>query len=121
MANSNLIFLFLRLTNDLHLVVNRLDDFDTDTPTSWRVFLIWPNVVRGFFLFVFRGLTGPLVLLSSPVPSFFLRMYQTFCYLSDRFVLMFQPNDGLLHCGVHQMISFGLNVLESASKIPTSV
>ena len=25
-------------------------DFDTDTPTSWRVFLIWPTVVKGFFL-----------------------------------------------------------------------
>ncbi len=56
LANSNLAFLFLRLTNGLHLVVNPLYslwwslllivDFDTHTPTSWRVFLIWPTVVN---------------------------------------------------------------------------
>ena len=92
LANSNLVFLFLRLTNALHLVVNPLYllwwspllivDFDTDTPTSWRVFLIWPTVVKGFFFtreiillssttVVFRGLPCLLVLLSSPVRSFF--------------------------------------------------
>ena len=96
LANSNLVFLFLRLTNGLHLVVNPLYslwwslllivDFDTHTPTSWRVF--WPTVVKGFFFtrerillssttVVFRGLPGLLVLLSSPVRSFFLRMFQT--------------------------------------------
>ena len=83
---------------------------------SWRVFLIWPTVVKGFFFtreriilssttVVFRGLPGLLVLLSSPGRSFFLRMFQTvdlatltsFCYLSDRYVFIFQPNDGLLH------------------------
>ncbi len=58
------------------------------TPTSWRVFLIWPTVVKGVFFtreiiiqssttVVFRGLPGLLVLLSSPVRSFFLRMFQT--------------------------------------------
>ncbi len=98
LANSNLAFLFLRLTNGLHLVVNPLYslwwslllivDFDTHTPTSWRVFLIWPTVVKGVFFtrerilrssttVVFRGLPGLLVLLSSPVRSFFLRMFQT--------------------------------------------
>ena len=51
-------FLFLRLTTGLHHVVNRLYllwwslvliiDFDTDMPTSWRVFLIWPTAVKGF-------------------------------------------------------------------------
>ncbi len=79
LANSNLAFLFLRLTNGLHLVVNPLYslwwslllivDFDTHTPTSWRVFLIWPTVVKGVFFtrerilrssttVVFRGLPG---------------------------------------------------------------
>ena len=98
LANSNLVFLFLRLTNGLHLVVDPLYslwwslllivDFDTHTPTSWRVLLIWPTVVKGFFFtreiilrssttVVFRGLPGLLVLLSSPVRSFFLRMFQT--------------------------------------------
>ncbi len=54
----------------------------------WRVFLIWPTVVKGVFFtrerilqssttVVFRGLPGLLVLLSSPVRSFFLRMFQT--------------------------------------------
>ncbi len=97
LANSNLAFLFLRLTNGLHLVVNPLYslwwslllivDFDTHTPTSWRVFLSWPTVVKGVFFtrerilrssttVVFRGLPGLLVLLSSPVHSFFLRMFQ---------------------------------------------
>ena len=95
LANSNLAFMFLRLTNGLHLVVNPLYslwwslllivDFDTHTPTSWRVFLIWPTVVKGVFFtreriiwssttVVFRGLPGLLVLLSSPVHSLFLRM-----------------------------------------------
>ena len=95
---QTLVFLFLRLTNDLHLVVNPLYslwwslllivDFETDTPTSWRVFLIWPTVVKGFFFtreiiilssttVVFRGLPGLFVLLSSPVRYFFLRMFQT--------------------------------------------
>ncbi len=79
LANSNLAFLFLRLTNGLHLVVNPLYslwwslllivDFDTHTPTSWRVFLIWLTVVKGVFFtrerilrssttVVFRGLPG---------------------------------------------------------------
>ena len=51
-------------------------DFHTHTPTSWRVFLVWPTVVKGFFFtreiillssttVVFRGLPGLLVLLSS--------------------------------------------------------
>ena len=91
---KNLVCLFLKLTNGLHLVVNPLYsrwwslllivDFDTHTPTSWRVFLIWPTVVKGFVFtreiillssttVVFRGLLGLLVLLSSPVHSFFLR------------------------------------------------
>ncbi len=90
---SYLAFLFLRLTNGLHLVVNPLYsllivDFDTHTPTSWSVFLIWPTVVKGVFFtrerilrssttVVFRGLPGLLVLLSSLVRSFFLRMFQT--------------------------------------------
>ena len=51
-------------------------------PTSWRVLLIWPAVVKGFFLLssttvVFRDLPGLLVLLSSPVYSFFLGMFRT--------------------------------------------
>ena len=98
LANSNLVFLFLRLTNGLHVVVNPLyslwwsllliADFETHTPASWRVLLIWPTVVKGFFFtrerillssttVVFRGLPGLLVLLSSLVHSFFLRMFQT--------------------------------------------
>ena len=98
LANSNLVFLLLRLTNGLHLVVNPLYslwwslllivDFETQTPTSWRVLLIWPTVVKGFFftrerillsstIVVFHGLPGLLVLLSSLVHSFFLRIFQT--------------------------------------------
>ena len=34
-------------------------DFDTDMPTSWRVFLIWPTVVKGLFF------TRKLIILSS--------------------------------------------------------
>ena len=65
------------------LVKSSLDCY-TDTTTSWRVFLIWPTVVKGKMILlssttvVFCGLLGLLVLLSSPVCSFFLRMYQTF-------------------------------------------
>ncbi len=81
----------------LHLVVNPLYlllwslllivDFDIDTPTSWRVFFSWLDVVKGFFFtmerifrssttVVLRGRPGFFMLLSSPVHSFFLRMYQ---------------------------------------------
>ena len=54
LANSNLVFLFLRLTNGLHLVVNPLYllwwslllivDYDTDGECSWSGQLLW----RGF-------------------------------------------------------------------------
>ena len=33
----------------LYVNSKRFVDFDTDTPTSWRVFLIWQTVVKGFF------------------------------------------------------------------------
>jgi hypothetical protein len=74
LANSNLVFLFLRFTNGLHLVINRLYllrwslllnvDSDTDTPASWRVFFIWSTVVKGF---------------SSPGKESFCRPPQLFC------------------------------------------
>lgn len=93
----NQVFLFLRLTGDLYLVVNPLYflwwrfllivNFYTDTPTSWRGFFIWPPVVNRFFFtakrilpssiaFVCIGLLGILVFLSSPVISFFEQMHQ---------------------------------------------
>ncbi len=60
LANSNLAFLFLRLTNGLHLVVNPLYslwwslllivDFDTHTPTSWKSVLDLANCCEGCFL-----------------------------------------------------------------------
>ncbi|KAJ8350583.1 hypothetical protein SKAU_G00257130 [Synaphobranchus kaupii] len=57
-------------------------------PTSWRVFLICSTVEKGFFFtiesilqsstpVVFHGLPGCLPLLTSPVLSCFLSMYQT--------------------------------------------
>ncbi len=69
------------------------------------VFFTRERILRSSTTVVFRGLPGLLVLLSSPVRFFFLRMFQTvvlatpnfFGYLSDGFVLFFQPNDGLLH------------------------
>ncbi len=82
----------------LHLVVNPLYllwwslllivDFDSDTPTTNRVFVTWLDVVKGFFFtmerilhssttVVLRGRLGLFMLLSSPVRSFFLRMYHT--------------------------------------------
>ncbi len=59
-----------------------------DTSASWRVFFSWLDVVKGFFFtmerilrssttVVIRGRPGLFMLLSSPVQSFFLRMYQT--------------------------------------------
>ena len=92
LANSNLVFLFLRLTNGLHLVVNPLYSLWwgllTHTPSSWRVFLIWPTVVKGFFFtrerillssttVVFRGPSGSFCVAELTVCSFFLRMFQT--------------------------------------------
>ncbi len=98
LANSNMAFLFLRLTNGLHLVVNPLYslwwslllivDFDTHTTYLLESVLDLANCCEGCFLHqgrilrssttvVFRGLPGLLVLLSSPVRSFFLRMFQT--------------------------------------------
>ncbi len=82
----------------MHLVVNPLYllswsillivDFDSDRPTSWRVFFSWLDVVKGFFFtmemilwssttVVLCGRPGLFMLLGSPVHSFFLRMYQT--------------------------------------------
>lgn len=96
-GNSNLAYLFLRLTIDFHLVVNPLyvlysaEAFsclltDTDTPTSWREYFIWPTVVKVFFAskrilptpttVAFCGVPGLTVVLSSPVHSIFLRMHQ---------------------------------------------
>ncbi len=56
-------------------------DFDSDTPTSWRVFFSWLDVVKGFFFTmkrIFRSSTtvvlcgrpGLFMLLSSSVRSF---------------------------------------------------
>ncbi len=78
----------------LYLVVNTLYLFSwsrlliVDTSTSWRVFFSWLDVTKGFFFtmerilrssttVVLRGHPGLFMLLSSLVPSFFLRMYQT--------------------------------------------
>ncbi|MEE6527481.1 hypothetical protein FKM82_028883 [Ascaphus truei] len=63
-------------------------DLDNNMPTSWRVFFTWLDDVKGFFFtmvrilrssitVVFHGQPGLFVLQSSPVRSFFLRMYQT--------------------------------------------
>lgn len=60
LENADLVFLFLRFTNELHLAVKPLYslwwnillivDSDTTTPTSWSVFLIWQTLVNGIFL-----------------------------------------------------------------------
>lgn len=62
----------------------------THTPDSWRGFLIWPTVVKGFFFtrericpkatVVFHSLLGLLALLSSLVPFFFLRLFETYIF-----------------------------------------
>uniref|UniRef100_A0A0E9XCU9 Uncharacterized protein n=1 Tax=Anguilla anguilla TaxID=7936 RepID=A0A0E9XCU9_ANGAN len=73
--------------------------FDTSTPTSWRVFLICSAVEKGFFLtiesillssdtVVFRGLPDLLLLLSSPVRSCFLTIYQTVDFDTPNFSAM---------------------------------
>lgn len=77
--------------------------------------LVYTSVLKAYLLlcitmqrgdhFVFHGLSGLLVSLNSPTCYFFVRMYQMldlttpkdFCYLSDGFVLIFQPNNSLLH------------------------
>ncbi len=48
-------------------------DFDSDTPTSWRVFFSWLDVLilRLSTTVVLRGRPGLFILLSSPVHSFF--------------------------------------------------
>ena len=96
LAKSNLAFLFLRLMSSLHLAVSPLYllswsllfmvDWDIDTRTSWRVLFTWLAVVKGFLFtmemimrssttVVFCGHPDLFALLSSPVLSFFLRMY----------------------------------------------
>ncbi len=73
LANSNLAFLFLRLTNGLHLVVNPLYSLWWSLSDCWlwhtytyllRVFLIWPTVVKGVFFFQGRILRHPPQLFS---------------------------------------------------------
>ncbi len=125
LANSNLAFLFLRLTNGLHLVVNPLYslwwslllivDFDTHTPTSWRVFLIWPTVVKVFSspgkeFFghppqCFQWSSGSFGVAELTGAFLLLRMFQTVVLATPNvfaislmgLFLFFQPNDGLLH------------------------
>ncbi len=103
----------------LHLVVNPLYllwwslllivDVDSDTPASWRVSFSWLDVVKGFFFtiemilwssttVVLCGRPGLFMLLSSPVRSFFLRMYQTVDLATPNgFVLFLKPNNHLFH------------------------
>ena len=63
----------------IHMVKSSLDCWlwHTHTPTSWRVFLIWPTVVKGVFFtrerilrssttVVFHGLPGSLVFGKQP-------------------------------------------------------
>ncbi len=74
----------------LHLVVNPLYMLlwnlllivDFNTPISWRVFFSWLDVVKERILrssttVVLRGRPGLFILLSPPMHSLFLRMYQT--------------------------------------------
>ena len=97
-SKTNLAFLFLSVTTcGFHLEVNPLYwhswrrlltiDFENDTPTSCRMSLTWLDVVKQFFfttklflqsstLVVFNNRPCLFVLLSSPVHSFFLMMYQ---------------------------------------------
>ncbi len=97
LANSNLAFLFLRLTNGLHLVwtlcIHSGEVFSwlltlthihlppgecSDLANCLKdVFFTRERILRSSTTVVFRGLPGLLVLLSSPVRSFFLRMFQT--------------------------------------------
>ncbi len=98
LANSNLAFLFWGSPMVLHLVVNPLYSLwwslllivtltHIHLPPgecSWSGQLLWrvvfftrERILRSSTTVVFRGLPGLLVLLSSPVRSFFLRMFQT--------------------------------------------
>ncbi len=90
LAKSNLALFAPCGEPSLFALVNLLliVDFDSDMPTSWRVFFTWLDVVKGFFFImerilrssttaVLHGHPGLFMLLSSPVHSFFLRMYQT--------------------------------------------
>ncbi len=122
LANSNLAFLFLRLTNGLHLVVNLCihsgevfswlltlthihlppGECSWSGQLLWRVFFFTrERIIRSSTTVVFCGL---LVLLSSPVRSFFLECSKQLFWPRLMFLLslwwvclFFQPNDGLLH------------------------
>ncbi len=50
-------------------------DFDSDTPTFWRVFVPWLDVVKGFFFTMERIII--LCCRAHYSVFFFLRMYQT--------------------------------------------
>ncbi len=77
------------VVNPLYLLLwSLLLIVDCDMSTSWRVFFTWLDVVKGFFFtkerilqssttVVLCGRSGLFMMLSSPVHSVFLRMYQT--------------------------------------------
>ena len=98
--------MFLKFTSVLHLAVNPLHlhswkrllsvDFHNDTPTFSRVFLTCLYVLKCFFfakekilpsftLVVCCVLPGCLMLLTSPVHSFFLRMYQNVGFATPKY------------------------------------
>ncbi len=95
-----------------------IEDFVSNTPTSWRVFFSWLDVVKGFFFTIGRilrssttvvlcGCPGIFMLRSSPVCSFFSQNVPVdlatlpFFMLSLLFIYFYlKPNNCLFHLHV---------------------
>lgn len=83
-------------------------DLETDTPTSWRVFFTWVNVVQGFFFTTERILQSFTTVVFCGRPGLFwvpklsectkllIWSLLNFCYLSDGF-FFFNPQDVPFH------------------------
>ncbi len=118
LAKSHLA-LFVPMVNPLFLLwwsLILIVDFDIDTPTSWRVFFSWLDVVKCFFftmervlrssttvvlcghpgLFYVAELTSAFFFFSQNVPNYWFG-HECCCYLSDVFVLILKPKNHLFH------------------------